>query len=79
MSEPSACDEGYQQVPLGITHSISPGVPCPETVLIAVMSDGSYLLMAYPQREPAASVARDDAGLLRQALTAAFESHTSHG
>ncbi|MGH3694037.1 MAG: hypothetical protein ACRDRX_08645 [Pseudonocardiaceae bacterium] len=36
------------------------------------MTDGSYLLMAYPQREPAAFVVRDDAGPLREALAAAF-------
>lgn len=68
-----------QEASPGITHSINPGVPCPETVLVAVMIDGSYLLMAYPQREPAALVARDDAGPLSQALKAAFESFTSHG
>jgi hypothetical protein len=26
----------------GITHSISPGTPYPETVLVAAMTDGSY-------------------------------------
>ncbi len=36
------------------------------------MANGSYLLMAYPQRVPAAFVARDDAGPLREALTVAF-------
>lgn len=59
-----------------IKHSIQPGVPSPETVLVAVMTDGSYLLMAYPQREPAAFVIKDDAGPLRDALTAAFGSST---
>ncbi len=63
-----------QKASPGIKHSIRPGVPAPETVLVAVMTDGSYLLMGYPQREPAAFVARDDAGLLREALTAAFQS-----
>ncbi len=58
----------------GIDHSIRPGVPAPETVLVAAMADGSYLLMAYPHHEPAAFVTRDDAGLLREALTAAFQS-----
>ncbi len=43
------------------------------------MTDGSYLLMAYPQREPAAFVARDDAGLLRQALAGAFGSSMEGG
>lgn len=61
----------------GSGHSISPGEPCPETVLVARMTDGSYLLMAYPQNEPAAFVARDDACLLRQALTAEFRSPTN--
>lgn len=32
----------------GIDHSISPGVPCPQTVPLAVMSDGGYLLVGYP-------------------------------
>jgi hypothetical protein len=36
-----------------LDHSICPGVPCPETVLVARMTGGSYLLMAYPHREPA--------------------------
>jgi hypothetical protein len=53
-------------------NSISPGVPCPENVLVAVMSNGSYLLVAYPQAGPTALVIHDDAGPLRQALTAAF-------
>ncbi len=57
-----------------IQHSIRPGVPSPETVLVTVMTDGSYLLWAYPQREPAAFVVPDDAGPLREALTAAFGS-----
>lgn len=65
-----------RQPPPGIvlTRSISPGMPCPETVLVAAMADGSYLLMAYPQREPAALLTRNDAGPLRHALTAAFHS-----
>jgi hypothetical protein len=62
-----------QEAPPGIDHSISPGVPCPETVLVARMYDGSYLLMTYPQREPAAFVVQDDAGPLQQALAKAFE------
>jgi hypothetical protein len=37
------------------------------------MTDGSYLLMAYPPRESVAFVARDDAALLRQALAEASE------
>ncbi len=66
-------DEG-REAPRGIDHSIRPGVPCPETVLLAVMSDGSYLLVSYPRGEPAAFVAREDTDLLRQALEAAFGS-----
>jgi hypothetical protein len=58
---------------IGIVHSISPGVPCPETVLVVLINNGSYVLVGYPQGGPAAFVARDDAGLLREALTAAFE------
>ncbi len=62
--------------PSGIDHSISPGVPCPDTVLAVVMSDGSYLLVGYPQNGPAAFVTRDDAGPLRRALQGAFGSPT---
>lgn len=58
--------------PPGTIHSISSGLPCPETVLIARMTDGSYLLMAYPRREPATFVTAEDAGSLREALNAAF-------
>lgn len=65
-----------REVPPGINHSISPGVPCPETVLVAVMSNCSYLLVGYPQAGPAALVVHDDAGPLRQALTAAFGGST---
>lgn len=61
-----------QEVPPGIGCSIRPGVPCPETVLIVVMSDGTYLLVGYPQGEPAAFVAGEDADLLRQGLDGAF-------
>ena len=48
-------------------------MPCPETVLVVLMSNGSYVLVGYPQGGLAAFVARDDAGLLRKALTAAFK------
>ena len=58
----------------GIEHSIRPEVPCPEIVLVAVMTDGSYLLMAYPQKEPAAFVTAQDALRLRRKLAAAFGS-----
>ncbi|HET9258062.1 MAG TPA: hypothetical protein VFO16_23080 [Pseudonocardiaceae bacterium] len=55
-----------------LDYSICPGVPCPGTVLVARMTGGGYLLMAYPHREPAAFVVSDDADLLRDALRAAF-------
>lgn len=57
-----------QHVQRGIGRSIRTGVPCPETVLVVVMSDGSYLLVDHPQGEPTAFVFRDEAGPLRQAL-----------
>ena len=53
-------------------HTICPGVPCPETVLVGRMTDGSYLLVAYPQLEPAAFVVRADADLLQETLQASF-------
>lgn len=56
----------------GIDHSMIPAHPCPETVLVARMNDDSYLLMAYPQREPAAFVAKEDANVLRQEPQGAF-------
>lgn len=56
----------------GLTHSISPGVQCPATVLVVVMTTGSYLLVQYPEGEPAALVTAEDAGLLRQGLEQAF-------
>lgn len=62
---------GTDEPPPGIDHSISPWVPCPETVLVAPMNDGSYLLMGYAQGEPVAFV-KGDAGLPRQELTEAF-------
>jgi hypothetical protein len=58
---------------IGIAHSISTGVPCPETVLVVLMSNGSYVLVGYPQGGPAAFVTAEEAGSLRQVLTAAFE------
>lgn len=61
-------------MPWAIEHSIRPGVPCPETVLVAVMTDGSYLLMAHPQGKPAAFVVGEDADPLRRELAAAFGS-----
>jgi hypothetical protein len=56
----------------GITHSIQPGLPCPATVLVVMLSDGSYLLVGYPDGEPAAFLTSHDAGLLRQELDRAF-------
>jgi hypothetical protein len=40
-------NEGHDQhrtPPRGIPHSIRPNVPCPEIVLVVVMSHGNYLL-----------------------------------
>lgn len=56
----------------GIAHSIRPKAPVPATMLVVVMSDGSYLLMGYPQGEPAAFIFPEDADLLRQGLGIAF-------
>ncbi|MGH4008752.1 MAG: hypothetical protein ACRDTH_11460 [Pseudonocardiaceae bacterium] len=53
-----------------IKYSIRPGAPCPQTVLVAAMADGSYLLMAYPLGEPV--VVAKDAVPLRPELAAAF-------
>jgi len=39
--------------------------------LVVAMTDGSYLLVGYPQSEPAAFIAGDDAHPIRQALTTA--------
>lgn len=58
----------------GLSHSISPGVPVPATVLVVVMSNGGYLLVGHPDGEPAAFVVTEDAGPLRQALAVAFGS-----
>lgn len=61
-----------QLLQYGIERSIRPGVPCPETVLVAVLTDGSYVLVGYPQGGPTAFVVQDDAAPLRQALEEAF-------
>jgi hypothetical protein len=37
------------------------------------MIDGSYLLVGYPQSEPAGFIGVDDAHSIRQALTTALE------
>lgn len=63
---------GRSAPPPGMEHSISPGVPCPETVLVVVMADGSYLLVGHPWGKPTAFVACHDAGLLHRALETAF-------
>lgn len=55
-----------------LERSIRPGVPCPETVLVAVMSDGSYLLVGYPRGELAAFVVGEEAEQLKQALAGTF-------
>jgi hypothetical protein len=41
------------------------------------MSNGSYVLVGYPQGEPAAFVTAEEAGSLRQALTADSNPDTS--
>lgn len=64
------------EVPPGIGHSIRPDAPCPEIVLVAVMSDGSYLLVGYPQGEPAAFVVSENTNLLRRGLDDAFGNST---
>lgn len=67
------------EAPPSIGRSIRPGAPCPETVLVVVMSDGSYLLVGYPQCEPAAWAIARDAGLLHRALGDAFGHGQSAG
>ena len=69
----------FRSSTLSIIRSVIPGVPCPETLLVVVMSNGGYLLVGYPRGCPTAYVAGPDAGPLSQALRAAFESFTSHG
>lgn len=58
--------------PRGLPRSFRPHVPCPETVLVVVMTDNSYVLVGYPQGQPTALVTAPDAGSLHQALTEAF-------
>lgn len=56
----------------GIGCSISPRLPCPETVTVALMTDGSYLLVGRSPEMPLAFVASCDAAPLRHALDTAF-------
>jgi hypothetical protein len=58
----------------GLDRSVCPGMPVPATVLVAVMNDGSYLLVGYPQSGPSAYVIAEDAVPLREALAVAFGS-----
>lgn len=61
----------------GLDRSICPGVSVPATVLMAVMNDGNYLLVGYPQGAPSAYVTAEDAVPLQAALAAAFGSEQS--
>jgi hypothetical protein len=63
-----------QELPPGIGRSIRLDVPCRETMLVAVMSDGSYPLVVYPPDEPAA-LAVEEKALLKQALAGEFGKH----
>lgn len=69
-NQPHGDSQDQQQ--LGIGRSIRPGAPCPETILVAVMTDGSYLLVGYPRGELTTFIAAQDAGSLREALAEAF-------
>lgn len=64
------------EVPSDIGHSIRLDAPCPEAVLVAVMSDSSYLLVGYPQGGPAAFVVRENTDILRRGLEGAFGNST---
>ena len=57
-----------------LDHSICPVEPVPATVLVAVMNDGSYLLVGYPHGGPSAYVTAEDAVPLRRVLDTAFGS-----
>lgn len=56
----------------GLNQSISPGMPCPDTVLVVMMSNGSCLLVGYQEGKPVAFVTFEDVGLLRKGLAMAF-------
>lgn len=53
--------------------------PCPETVLVAQMTDGSFVLMAWPPQEPAAILVGEEAAMLQAALTLAFRGGAGDG
>ena len=59
-----------------IEHRITPGMPCPEVVRVTVITDGSHLLLSYPQGELAAFVACEDICFLRQEFRGVFGSST---
>lgn len=56
----------------GGLDSIKPGVPAPETVTVARMTSGGYLLVGRCREMTTAFVAPEDATPLRRALEAAF-------
>lgn len=60
-----------------LSRSIRPGVPLPDTLLVAQMCDGGLLLQGW-RDGPSAYVISQDTGPLRQALATAFGS-TGHG
>lgn len=68
----SGCGSGDDVGMAGLSQSITPGVPCPDTVLVVMMSNRSYLLVGSPEGKPAAFVTFEDAGLLREGLAMAF-------
>lgn len=54
-------------------------MPCPETVMVTLMTDGSHLLVGRFPQMPTAFVAPSDATPLRHALEAAFGSPSAAG
>lgn len=78
MEEPGAsagmgCHDDSDGTAGGLDHSIRPDVPCPESVLVLATNGGGYLLVGYPQGEPAAFIAAVDAAPMRETLAAAFK------
>ncbi|MCA1676628.1 MAG: hypothetical protein LC799_32135 [Actinobacteria bacterium] len=71
-------DGDGQLVQHGIECSIRPGVPMPATVLACQMGDGALFLYSW-RDGPRAYVCAEDAGLLRQALAAAFGTELGNG